>query len=170
MQSMICFDSENNINEEDEIIAYHGAGMIIEKPEVRIGKYTKDFGHGFYATNIVKQSERWANNRRNKNHVVNIYYVDKSYVELNNKVFVTMTEEWLDFIIDCRKGKTHNYDRVEGPMCDHTIFNYVTDVINKVMEREVFWGLCKCKYPTHQLVFNTERSLAYLRFKEAYHV
>lgn len=38
-----------------------------------------------------------------------------------------MTDEWLDFIADCRIGIVHNYDIVEGPMADDTIWNFVND-------------------------------------------
>lgn len=31
-----------------------------------------------------------------------------------------MSDEWLDFITDCRSGKVHSYDIVEGPMADDT--------------------------------------------------
>lgn len=41
-----------------------------------------------------------------------------------------MTEEWLDFIAACRLGKSHNYDIVEGPMADDTIFNYVQNFVD----------------------------------------
>lgn len=40
---------------------------------------------------------------------------------LNIKVFPKMTEEWLDFIVACRSGKSHSYDIVEGPMEDEFI-------------------------------------------------
>lgn len=40
-------------------------------------------------------------------------------------VFPEMTEEWLDFMANCRLGKSHDYDIVEGPMANDTIFNYV---------------------------------------------
>ena len=29
-----------------------------------------------------------------------------------------MSDEWLDLIAQCRNGKTHNDDIVEGPMAD----------------------------------------------------
>ncbi|MCI8723971.1 MAG: DUF3990 domain-containing protein [Ruminococcus sp.] len=32
-----------------------------------------------------------------------------------------MTEEWLDFIANCRTGHPHIYDIVEGPMANDTI-------------------------------------------------
>lgn len=38
-----------------------------------------------------------------------------------------MTEEWLQFIVDCRRGIKHPYDIVEGPMADDTIWDYVED-------------------------------------------
>lgn len=39
---------------------YHGSGDIVESPEIRKSRYTKDFGAGFYCTVIREQAERWA--------------------------------------------------------------------------------------------------------------
>lgn len=36
---------------------YHGGGEIVEFPEVRIGRYTKDFSWGFYCTNNIEQAK-----------------------------------------------------------------------------------------------------------------
>lgn len=33
----------------------------------------------------------------------------------------------MDFIARCRSGETHQYDIVEGPMANDTIWNYVND-------------------------------------------
>ena len=41
-----------------------------------------------------------------------------------------MTEEWLDFIVACRLGRAHDYDIVEGPMANDTIFNYVQNFVD----------------------------------------
>lgn len=30
---------------------YYASGQVVEYPEVRLGKYTKDFSWGFYCTN-----------------------------------------------------------------------------------------------------------------------
>ena len=49
-----------------------------------------------------------------------------------------MTEEWLDFIIDCRSGKSHNYDIVIGAMADDQIYNYISDYIEGVITRDQF--------------------------------
>ena len=75
-----------------------------------------------------------------------------------------MNEEWLDFIVACRLGKGHDYDIVEGPMADDTIFNYVQNFADGKISREAFWQLAKFKNPTHQISFHTEKALKSLRF------
>ena len=77
-----------------------------------------------------------------------------------------MTDTWLDFIVQCRLGKAHDYDIVEGPMADDTIFNYVQGFIDGKISRAAFWELAKFKYPTHQISFHTARALETLKFKE----
>jgi hypothetical protein len=83
---------------------------------------------------------------------------------LNIKKFEEMTEEWLDFIVACRIGQSHDYDIVEGPMADDTIFNYVQNYVDGKISREAFWSLAKFKHPTHQISFHTERALNTLIF------
>ena len=50
-----------------------------------------------------------------------------------------MTEEWLDFIVECRSGKSNSYDIVEGPMADDFI------VRNNITNGE-YDNISKCKY------------------------
>lgn len=52
-----------------------------------------------------------------------------------------MSDEWLDLIAQCRNGKTHNYDIVEGPMADDTVWNYVNDFLTGRISRKQFWVL-----------------------------
>ena len=75
-----------------------------------------------------------------------------------------MTEEWLDFIVACRLGKAHDYDIVEGPMANDTVFNYVQNFADGRISREAFWALAKFNRPTHQISFHTARALATLSF------
>jgi len=75
-----------------------------------------------------------------------------------------MTEEWLDFIIDSRNGKKHDYDIVIGSMADDQIYNYITDLMDNTITREAFWELAKFKHPTHQIAFCSDKSLKCLKF------
>lgn len=140
---------------------FHGGYKEIIYPEIIKGKYAKDFGAGFYCTELEEQSIRWA--RRFDISVVSSYEYVKND-NLNILVFKTMTEEWLDFIVDSRKGKEHNYDIVMGPMANDQIYNYIADYIEGVINREQFWILAKFKYPTHQICFCNTKALECLTF------
>lgn len=153
---------------KNSIELFHGSCIQVENPKVLISGFYKDFGFGFYCTNIEKQAKRWALVKKPK-HIVNIY----SYVEDNNlKVikYKEMTEEWLDFVVNCRRGISHGYDIVEGPMADDTIWDYIEDYVEGTISREAFWVLVKFKYPTHQIVFCTDRALRTLKYERSYSI
>ena len=52
--------------------------------------------------------------------------------------FDTMTDEWLDSIVDCRSGKPHNHAIVEGAMANDQVWNYIADFVSGVLTREQF--------------------------------
>ena len=156
------------IGDSMKITIYHGSEFIIKFPEFKKGKPNNDYGYGFYCTDLEKQAKRWALVKK-KNHVVNVY----TYTEQNDlKVlkFNEMTEKWLDFVVACRRGKEHTYDIVEGPMADDTIWDYIEDYLRGAITREAFWVLAKFKYPTHQIVFCTEKALSTLKFERSWEV
>ena len=144
---------------------YHGSREIVEFPEIRKTKYTKDFSWGFYCTNNYQQACRWAE-RRNEKGIVNIYSYQENQ-NLNIKKFNEMSDEWLDFIAECRSGKIHSYDIVEGPMADDTIWNFVNDYLAGNISRKVFWEYAKFQHPTHQISFHTLKALDCLRFERS---
>lgn len=153
---------------------YHGSGETVVAPKVIITEYTKDFGCGFYCTVIEKQAHRWAVRKKyakNKPNIptVNVYRFHPTE-DLKWLKFESMTEEWLDFIAQCRSSKgtvPHQYDIVEGPMADDDVWDYVEDFLSGRISREAFWALVKFKYPTHQISFHTEKALRCLEFEEA---
>lgn len=140
---------------------YHGSQVLVEKPEIRIAKFYKDFYFGFYCTMMKSQAERWAT--RFGNGIINIYKY-KENTTLKVLRFPEMSEEWLDFIVACRSGVAHSYDIVEGPMADDTIYNYVQGFLDGKYSREMFWALAKFKKPTHQISFHSEAALKTLEF------
>ena len=96
--------------------------------------------------------------------VVNRYeYIPNA--ELKTLQFSEMTDEWLDFVVDCRRGIEHDYDIVEGPMADDQIWNFVEGFMDGRVSREAFWELVKFNYPTHQIVFCTQKALDTLTFE-----
>lgn len=145
---------------------YQGDNNVLDEPKIYLDGSYKDFGYGFYCTNFEKQAKRWALTKKNK-HVVNVY----SYTEnknLNCLIFKEMSDEWLDFVVSSRQGISHDYDIVEGPMADDTIWNYVDDFARGLISRIAFWELVKFKNPTRQVVFCTEAALKCLEYARSY--
>lgn len=143
-------------------IVYHGSDVEVKNPEIIDNGHYKDFGYGFYCTNLKKQAIRWALTKKD-NHIVNSYkYNLKDNLDI--LVFEKMSDEWLEFVVNCRRGLKHKHDIVEGPMADDQIWDYVEDYINGDISKEAFWELVKFKYPTHQIVFCTKDALEALKF------
>ena len=147
----------------DKVIVYHGSNVVVPEPKIMINGHYKDFGYGFYCTNFEKQAKRWALTKK-KNHIVNVYTYSEN-LDLNCKAFEKMSDEWLDFVVSSRRGITHTYDIVEGPMADDQIWDYVEDYAADKISKEAFWALVKFKYPTHQIVFCTEEALQTLHYE-----
>lgn len=141
-------------------IVYHGSYCKITEPKIIKGKYTKDFGTGFYCTILEEQAKKWA--QKYDTPVINIYEYNEN-PSLNIKNFTLMTEEWLDFIISCRSGKEHAYDIVIGAMADDQVYNYITDLVEGTITRQAFWELAKFRHPTHQIAFCSEKSLSCIK-------
>jgi hypothetical protein len=140
---------------------YYGGYMAVEMPKIFKSKFPKDFGDGFYCTELEEQAVRWAS--RYDTAVVSCYeYTYDETLKMLN--FSKMTEEWLNFIVDCRSGQTHNFDIVIGAMANDQIYNYISDFIDGIITREQFWVLAKFKYPTHQICFSNKKALKTLQF------
>ncbi len=147
----------------DARIIYHGSQQIVEQPEIRPTKYSKDFGAGFYCTVLKEQAIRWAVRHPATGYVNEFEYRENSGLKI--KQFPETTEEWLDFIVACRNGSSHEFDIVEGPMANDTIYNYIQDFIDGVISRKAFWVLAEFKHPTHQISFHTPAALETLTFR-----
>lgn len=143
------------------MIIFHGGPQPVEKPEIRKAKYTKDFGTGFYCTELKQQAEIWSTKKSASGYVTSYTYTENP--ELVFKNFVE-DNEWLDFVVACRRGEPHNFDIVNGPMADDKIWNEIDDFIAGVISRSAFWELIKFAKPTHQMSFHSDRALQTLQY------
>ena len=103
------------------MLIYHASDVIVEYPEIRKTKYTKDFSWGFYCTRDIEQARRWAL-RGSGEGIINKYEYTEN-PKLKIQLFSKLSDEWLDFIARCRSGALHDYDIVEGPMANDTVWN-----------------------------------------------
>jgi len=142
-------------------LIYHGGEQAVLFPEIRKTRYTKDFGYGFYCTDLKEQAIKWCYRKSNKGAVSCYEYTPNDNL---NYVQYKENDEWLDFVAACRKGIDHDFDIVEGPMADDQIWDFVDDYLDGNITREEFWGIAKFRHPTHQISFHTERALQTIKF------
>lgn len=146
---------------------YHGSSVAVSVPEIRRGRFSKDFGEGFYCTTLLEQAKRWAS--RKKPSVVSVYeYLPSEGLKVLE--FTEMTDEWLDFIVNCRRGISHSYDIVIGAMANDQVFNYINDYVDGILTKEQFWVLAKFKKPTNQICFCSENALKCLKYIESLNI
>jgi hypothetical protein len=81
------------------------------------------------------------------------------YIVTVNDYLAKRDSEWM--------GKVHEFDIVEGPMADDTIWNFVNDFLNHNISRSVFWEYAKFKHPTHQISFHSIRALECLEYERS---
>lgn len=140
---------------------YHGSTVAVPHPQLLPSKYTKDFGPGFYCTSIQTQAQRWATRRTNGVVTTYTYNINTA---LKILTFKSLSEDWLDFIVNCRTGIPHDFDIVEGPMADDEIFFTVQTYLRGEISREAFWAMAKFRYTTHQISFHTKSALSTIKY------
>ena len=156
------------------MVLYHGGTENIEKPLIRSSLVSRDFGTGFYCTDIREQAEKWALRQgriRKKPAVLNVYEfdMDKARQILNYKMFTDYAIEWLELVINCRKNPQHihGFDIVYGKIANDDVGETVQAVVNGLMP--IDYALQKLAFmpANNQYSFCTEKSLESLRFIES---
>jgi hypothetical protein len=149
------------VRSEKMKIIYHGSYEIVQYPNIIVGKNTKDFSYGFYCTRIKEEAEKCVN--KYKTPVINSYEL-ADISDLKVKVFKEYNEEWLDFVVHCRNGGEHDYDVVEGFMCDDTILDNLEDYINGHIDKLRFLDMMKFNWSDNQISFHTVKALKRIKF------
>ncbi len=147
----------------ERITVYHGSNVEVAHPRILQNGFYKDFGYGFYCTKLFKQARRWAMTKKGNTFVNNYTYTPDSNLKVLS--FSEMTEKWLDFVVDCRRGIEHEYDIVEGPMADDQVWNFVEQFVDGRIPRGAFWEIIKFNHPTHQILFCNDNALSTLQFE-----
>ncbi|MDR2968359.1 MAG: DUF3990 domain-containing protein [Tannerellaceae bacterium] len=147
---------------------YHGSYTAIENIDFSFCLKNRDFGCGFYVTQLYEQAETWASRkglRKKMQPVVTEFEFAEHYFNdqfLKVLRFTDYSEEWLDFIVLNRKNNSekqaHDYDMIEGPVADDKIATRVDEYLDGIISKEQFLTDL-VRYPSHQICFCTIQSL-----------
>jgi hypothetical protein len=153
---------------------YHGGTDIIKKPKLTFSERGRDFGIGFYTTNIREQAQKWAKRQgqiRNKQAILNIYEFDDTRAEkdLYIKNFTEYSLEWLNFIVSNRANRItkHDFDVVFGKIANDDVGETVQLVVDGLMPLDFALQRLKFMQANNQYAFCTEKSLFYISFSSS---
>lgn len=155
------------------MILYHGSNIDIDRIDLGKCRPYKDFGKGFYLTDIKHQAERMAARtvKMFKGEPTLTRY-EFSLTEAANKglkikIFNAPDEEWAHFVMDNRDINVpqpcHDYDIVIGPVADDTIARLLRLFTENFISKEQLVKKLTFSQVTSQYFFHTEEAIKMLR-------
>ncbi len=152
------------------MIVYHGSYLEIPTPDLLHSRKNVDFGPGFYTTPIYTQAAKWCEKfkRRGQPGILSYYDFDeKAYQHLRVLTFSSYSEEWLDFILNCRQGNdSTDYDIVIGGIANDKVFNTIELYLDNLIDKGESIRRLRYEKPNLQICFRTQTALtSYLHYK-----
>lgn len=152
------------------MLIYHGSYMEIAKPDVGHSRARVDFGRGFYTIPLFEQAQKWCKKfkDRKKDAVISKYFFDEEAFEKCKVLkFEFYSEEWLDFILKCRRGEDiSDYDIVMGGVANDKVFNTVELFFDGLIDKTEAIKRLRYEKPNFQIAFRTQKVLdEYVHFE-----
>ena len=138
------------------ITVYHVSNEEIKKPSVDVNGENLGFGKGFYLTNSKIEADAMARKMAD-DAIINVYefnYFKTKNVGYRFNEFETYNSEWLNFVVDCRKGKDVAtdydiviaggiYDEIAGIVSDYEKNNItVEQAVEQLRYKDVKFQIC----------------------------
>ena len=160
---------------------YHGSNVVIESINLAMCRPYKDFGKGFYLTDIEEQAKQMAKRMSRiygGSPVVNIFEIQDDFRKMSDikiKDFgIQTTEEWAKFVMNNRNrtfteekdilcNKDNKYDIVIGPVADDNMALLFRQYENEIIDFETLLKGMIYKKTSSQYSFHTEKVIRLLR-------
>ena len=152
---------------------YHGTNLSFDEIDLKRCKPNKDFGRGFYLTDLPKQALLMAQRRcdieETGTPIVLSYEFDEALLSngtLSVKVFDKVSEEWAKFILENRKRKIknkHTYDIVIGPIADDGVVFQLNRYEQRMIDLATLVKELTYKKLNNQYYFGTPKVISYLK-------
>lgn len=160
---------------------YHGSNVVIESINLAMCRPYKDFGKGFYLTDIEEQAKQMAKRVARiygGSPIVNSFEIQDDFrklLDIKIKDFgIQTTEEWAKFVMNNRNrtfsdeantlcNKDNKYDIVIGPVADDNMALLFRQYENEIIDFETLLKGMIYKKTSSQYSFHTEKSVRLLR-------
>lgn len=153
---------------------YHGSNLVIDEIDLNMGQRDKDFGKGFYLTDIKEQAEQMSIRRARitgeGTPCVTTFIFDNSCLtdnSLNVLSFDDPCSDWALFVLANREssitGFTHNYDIVVGPVADDGVAFQLERYTRKMIDLDTLVKELTYRKLNRQYFFGTDKSISKLK-------
>ncbi|MBO5542383.1 MAG: DUF3990 domain-containing protein [Acholeplasmatales bacterium] len=147
------------------MILYHLGFDIIKDIDLRHGRINADFGQGFYLSNNIEFSKKWATIKNDRDTILNFYDLDLN--SLNVLEFKERNKEWFDYIFKNRNGQSDiykEYDVIIGPIANDTIFDLYGIVTSGLINNELALKILDIGPTYYQIVLKSEKAKSNIKF------
>lgn len=163
------------------MILYHGTNIDIQSIDLALCRPYKDFGRGFYTTELAEQAQNMANRVARIYGgvpVVNIYEITDGFME-NKKINIMNfgkipSGKWALFVMNNRdkfftdyESKDCNfdckYDIVSGPIADDNMTMLFRQYQDNIISFDELINGMAFREVTSQYSFHTERAIRFLK-------
>lgn len=153
------------------MILYHGSNVAIEHIDLAKCKPYKDFGQGFYLTEIKEQAYEMAKRTATiygGEPVINEFDFDEAALDnLSVKRFDAPSEEWALFVMANRSKNnihpTHSFDIVVGPVADDTIATLFRNFDDGIIDLPMLVNGLRYKKISSHYFFYSADAIKYLK-------
>ncbi len=152
---------------------YHGTNIDFMQIDLSMTKPNKDFGRGFYLTDIYKQAKEMAVRRCTfegiGSPIVQEYSFDEKCLHDGSmavKVFDSVSEEWAEFVLNNRKARgkrIHSYDIVVGPVADDGVVYQINLYLQRIITIKQLVKELSYRKLNRQYYFGTEKAVTKLQ-------
>ena len=155
---------------------YHGSNIVIDSINLAMCRPYKDFGKGFYLTDIKEKAGNMAvrvSKIYGGSPVVNTFEIQDDFRKIDDirvKDFgLETTEEWAKFVMnntnvkDTLCNKDNKFDIVIGPVADDNMALLFRQYENEIIDFETLLKGMIYKKTSSQYSFHTEKGIKLLR-------
>lgn len=167
---------------------YHGSNVKIDSINLAMCRPYKDFGKGFYLTDMKEQAEKMAARVARIYGgfpVVSTFEIDDNFREFPEVRImdfgVQTSEEWAKFVMNNRNrafadeknvlcNQDNKYDIVIGPVADDNMALLFRQYENEIIDFEILLKGLIYKRTSSQYSFHTEKGIRLLRKEDGRNV
>ena len=150
-----------------ELRLWHTGFARLPQPDIHHGRKNADFGQGFYLSDDLEFSQRWAREHRGVQTYINAYVLNLAGLKVKR---FRRDAEWYDYLSHNRAGAVDTlaeYDVITGPIANDTLYDTWGILTSGLVSREKALYVLSNGPAYRQVAIKSEKAAAQLHWLSA---